>query len=87
MIILDTIFGFYDNAIARLPNEAQLLVALFVLFLIVMSFLAIIKKGHWIFIVLFAIFFPGAWPALKIAGNGVWIVIKFLLTRVGFSLE
>lgn len=87
MIILDTIFGFYDNAIAKLPSEARIFVAFFILFLIVMSFISIIKKGHWIFILLFAILFPGGWPALKIVGNGIVLVIKFLLTRIGFSLE
>lgn len=87
MAILDTIFGFYDKIIANMPEKAQFFFALVVLILIVSSFIMVIKKGHWIFIILFAIFFPGGWTALRVIGTVIWAVIKFLLVRIQIVIQ
>ena len=87
MVILDTIFGFYDRIIAPLPGKAQFFFALIILILLISSFVMVIKKGHWIFIVIFAIFFPGGWTALKVIWNVIWTIIKFLLVRIQIIIE
>ena len=87
MVILDTIFGFYDKLIANLPERAQFFFALIILILLVSSFVMVIKKGHWIFIVIFAIFFPGGWTALKVVFGVIWTIIKFLLIRIQIIIE
>jgi len=87
MAILDTIFGFYDKIIANMPEKAQFFFALVVLILIISSFIMVIKKGHWIFIILFAIFFPGGWTALRVIGTVIWAVIKFLLVRIQIVIQ
>lgn len=86
MNILETIFTSYDHLLADFSPKIQFLAALAILVLLIFSFVAIIKKGHWIFIVLFAIFFPGGWPAIKVLGNAVWSVIKFLLVRMQINI-
>lgn len=87
MVILDTIFGFYDKIISRLPEKVQFLFALVILALIVLSFVMVIKRGHWIFIALFVIFFPGGWTALKVVGGVIWTIIKFLLIRIQIVIQ
>lgn len=87
MVVLDTIFGFYDRMIAGLPEKVQFFFALVLLVLIVSTFVMVIKKGHWIFLVLFAIFFPGGWTALRVVGAAIWNVIKFLLVRIQIYIQ
>jgi len=83
---LNQIFIFYDKLIGAFPEKAQVLISLFLIFLIIMAFLSIIKHGHWIFVVIFIILFPGGWPASLRVIEAIWAVIKFLFIRVQINL-
>jgi len=82
MQILFWAFTFYDNLIGKLPIEAQFLVSLAILILLIFSVIGLAKHGHWIFLVLFVVFFPGGWPALKHIGQIIWLICKFLWVRI-----
>lgn len=82
MNILVQIFSFYDKLLSGLPTNIQFFVAIILLVLICWSFYSIFSHGHWIFIVIFVILVPSAWPAVKAIASIVWQVIKFLLVRI-----
>lgn len=86
MNFLVQIFSFYDKLLSGLPTNVQFFVALLLLLVVCWSFYSIFAHGHWIFIVIFIILFPSAWPALKAIGNISWAVIKFLLVRIQINL-
>jgi len=86
MNLLVEIFNFYDRILSGLPTNAQFFIALLLILLICWSFYAIFAHGHWIFIVIFIILFPGAWPALKSIGTITWAVLKFLFVRIRINI-
>ncbi|MDO8444179.1 MAG: hypothetical protein Q7S80_01590 [bacterium] len=86
MNILVQIFSFYDKLLLGLPTNIQFFVAIILLVLICWSFYSIFTHGHWIFIAIFVILFPGTWPAIKTIGTITWQVILFLLVRIQINL-
>jgi hypothetical protein len=86
MDLLISVFNFYDKTLSGLPANAQFFIALLLIALICWSFYSIFAHGHWIFIIIFVILFPGAWPALKSIGTITWAAIKFLIVRIQINL-
>jgi len=86
MNILVQIFSFYDKLLSGLPVSTQFFVAIILLILLCWSFYSIFSHGHWIFIVIFIILFPSAWPAVKAIANILWQMVKFLLVRIQINL-
>lgn len=83
---LNQIFIFYDKLIGAFPEKAQVLISLLFIVLIILAFFSMIKHGHWIFVVIFIILFPGGWPASLRVLEAVWSIIKFLLVRIQINL-
>jgi len=83
---LNQIFKFYDQIIGSFPEKVQLLVSLFLIFLIIWSLFSLFRHGHWIFIIIFIILFPGGWPASLRILEAVWSLIKFLFVRTQINL-
>ncbi len=84
--VLNQIFIFYDKLIGAFPEKAQVLISLLLITLIILAFISMIKHGHWIFVVIFIILFPGGWPASLRILEAIWAVIKFLLVRIQINL-
>lgn len=86
MFVLNQIFTFYDRLIMDLPAKIQILISLLVLALLIWSLFSIMKKGHWIFVIIFVILFPSGFGAMKNIALIVWGIVKFLLTRIQVNL-
>jgi hypothetical protein len=84
--VLNQIFIFYDRIIGTFPEKAQLLVSIAFILLIIWSLLSLLKHGHWIFVVIFIILFPGGWPASLRILSAIWALLKFLFIRVQVNI-
>lgn len=83
---LPKIFSFYDHLIGSFPEKAQIIVSMVLIILIISAIIGMVKHGHWIFIVIFIILFPGGWPASLRIMNAIWLLLKFLFIRIQINM-
>ncbi|MEI6499210.1 MAG: hypothetical protein WCO23_04555 [bacterium] len=82
----NSIFQLYDNFTGGFSRNIRLGLAIVLLFAIIWQLYLIIKKGRWIFIVILVILIPTFWPILKEVGRYLFIICKFLITRIGVNI-
>jgi|GEM_PF-819058 len=79
--VINQIFSSYDKLIYSVPPDIQIVISLALIAMIILSIFGILRRGHWIFLVIFVIVFPGGWSALKNIYEVVSVVIRALLVR------
>jgi len=83
---LNSFFQIYDSFTAGLPKSSRLALTVFIMVLIIWQLWLIIKKGRWIFLIILVILIPAIWPLLKDLGHYLFIIFKFLITRIGVNI-
>lgn len=68
---MTTIIDLYNQGLAMIPEAYRLPLAALVIFFLVFSLVKFIKKNL-VWIILFVILLPAAWPAIK--QIGLWIL-------------
>ena len=84
--IIDQIFSSYDKLIYSVPPGYQILISLSLIAIIILSIFGMLRRGHWIFLLIFVIVFPGGWSALKNIYLVVSVIVKALLVRAQINL-
>ena len=84
--IIDKIFSSYDKLIYSVTPGFQILISLSLIAILILSIFGILRRGHWIFLLIFVIVFPGGWSALKNVYIVISTLIRALLIRAQINL-
>ena len=84
--VIDHIFGLYDKLIYSVTPGFQILISLSLIAILILSIFGILRRGHWIFLLIFVIVFPGGWSALKNVYIVISTLIRALLIRAQINL-
>jgi len=72
---MQTVIDYYNQALQLIPDAYRLPIAIIVLIVLVFSLIKFLKKNL-IWIVLFLILLPAAYPAIKQVINSIWDLIQ-----------
>jgi len=86
MNFLDKIFTYYDKLLAPLDPKFQLGISLLIFCFLLIKVYFFIKHGHWLFLAAIIIFLPGTWPATKKVFLMIYLIVKFLVTRIQVNI-
>lgn len=72
---MDKILEYYSKSLELIPATYRLPLAVLILVFLVFSLISFLKK-HLLWIVIFLILLPAAWPSLKQIGLFLWQLVQ-----------
>jgi len=72
---MDKILNLYNHTLELIPATYRLPLAVLILVFLVFSLISFLKK-HLLWIVIFLILLPAAWPSLKQIGLFLWQLVQ-----------
>lgn len=72
---MNKILSYYEIAMNAIPETVRFYLAVVILLILVISLVQFLKKNL-LWIIVFIIFAPAAWPALKQIWAGIWSLVQ-----------
>ncbi|PIT97150.1 hypothetical protein COT77_02995 [Candidatus Berkelbacteria bacterium CG10_big_fil_rev_8_21_14_0_10_41_12] len=69
--MIEKIMHYYDTAMNSIPENARFFLAVVIVIFLVVSLVQFLRKNL-LWLVIFIILVPAAWPALKQIGLSIW---------------
>lgn len=73
--MMSQILEYYNKGLELIPVAYRVPIAIIILIVLVFSLINFLRKNL-IWIVLFILLLPAAWPALKQIGGSLWVLIQ-----------